>query len=143
MIPSWIDVLVPAVAALGQPEGPPSLYRALYATFPVALGLAILNGAFAVLIGVLLYLKLDERPWARFAELWTVVTVWLQVLLGIAPFVLIARALHQGQELSLPVYGMPVCQILVAIFCLYFQVRLVRAYRTRRHLAGSHSRLGQ
>ncbi len=137
MIHGWLSALVPAVAALGQPEGPPSLYRALYATFPVALGLAMLNGAWAVLIGFLVYQKLDERRWARWAEVWTLVTGWLQVLLGIAPFLLIARALHLDLELSLAVYGMPVCQILVAVFCLSFQVRLLRAYRARRHVLGA------
>ncbi len=136
----WVVEALPLVLALGQPDGPPSFYRALYAAFPVALGLAILNGLLAFLIGVLLYYKLDERPWALVVEGWTRLSVWLQVLLGLAPLLLIVRAIRRDLEFSLAVYGMPICQILILIFCLHFQFRLLRVYRARRQTGSGHHR---
>jgi len=51
--------------------------------------------------------------------------IYLQIILGLAPIVLILRGIERGNEANAFVYGMPVFHLLLVLFLVIYQIRML------------------
>ena len=123
------DVTQLTWANLGQQDvGRTLSFGDLYSVFGLVSLLAMFNATLVMSYLALGALKWSHRVIITAGKCVYVLVLSLQCLLGLAPVVLIARALTTYQELSLAVYGLPLLQLAFIAVLIFHQIRLIVMY---------------
>lgn len=115
--------------------------RDLYGFIVCVIVLAVVNGMVGVGAGAWITFRGGQERVYRIGRFIMLSLVTAQALLGLAPCILLAKALYRGDEASVAYYGMPIFQILLVAFFLAVQrMLLVNFKRAYGHAAQSRSR---
>ena len=117
------------LTTLGQQQDSHQLsIRDLYSVFGLVALLAMFNATLVMSYLALGALKLSHPVVIAGGKCVYVLSLSLQCLLGLAPVILIVRALLTDAELSFRVYGMPLLQLLFIGVLIFYQVRVIVLY---------------
>lgn len=123
------DVAQVTVATLGQQDlGHTLSLRDLYSVFGLVALLAMFNATLVMSYLALGALKLSHPVVIAGGKCVYVLSLSLQCLLGLAPVILIVRALLTDADLNFRVYGMPFLQLLFIGILIFYQVRVIVLY---------------
>jgi len=118
-----------SLTTLGQQQDSHQLsIRDLYSVFGLVALLAMFNATLVMSYLALGALKLSHPVVIAGGKCVYVLSLSLQCLLGLAPVILIVRALLTDAELSFRVYGMPLLQLLFIGVLIFYQVRVIVLY---------------
>jgi len=110
------------LSSLGRQDGTYQLISILYGAAVYVIVLAMINSILAV------PLKSAMKSNGRFRNFiyYFKASLATQAIFGLAPIALGARAVFVGEEVSIYVYGMPALQMLIIMFLLFIQFRLLK-----------------
>ena len=118
-----------SLTTLGQQQDGHQLsMRDLYSVFGLVALLAMFNATLVMSYLALGALKLSHPVVIAGGKCVYVLSLSLQCLLGLAPVILIVRALLTDADLSFRVYGMPLLQLLFIGILIFYQVRVIVLY---------------
>lgn len=116
-------------------------YSDLYGFIVCVIVLAIVNGMVGVAAGAWITFRGDQERVYRIGRFIMLSLVTAQALLGLAPCILLVKALYKADEAGVAYYGMPIFQILLVVFFLGVQRMLLTNFkRAYGHEAQSRSR---
>ena len=115
-----LDIML--LSTLGRQDGLHQLFSFLYGAAAYVIVLAMINSILAMPLNAAI--KSNSR--FRNCIYYFKASLAAQAIFGLAPIALCTRAAFMGEEVSIYVYGMPALQLLIIVFLLFLQFRLLR-----------------
>ena len=123
-----IDISLSCFNQLGVEDDHPKYWiMTLYGIPCIAISLAYINAIISVFIFSDRGARWSKAIMANFYVIFFYSLI-IQIFMGLAPIILCLKGIFNGYDFSVFVYGMPIVRLWTIIFCVIYQIKIIKEY---------------